>query len=174
MVPGWRVGGHTQTPAYPNPLPSLPSNGDNDVPFLRLPRTLQTISAACNILVAFAPTPPLFHATVASLQDKGREEVGVLAVWGFVRAHWTAGSAEWWARGIGRGIATVAEVAGCGWVFGDGEEWWGAEVPVLVGGDGSTDVAEVFGKWCFVERRKGGGGCRWVREWYRGEMGMVA
>ena len=106
-----------------------------------------------------------------SLQDKRREEVGVLAVWGLVRAHWTAGSAEWWAGGIGRGIATVVEVAGCGWVFGegvveeeeggegedgdgdgDGEEWWGAEVPVLVGGDRSTDVAGVFEKWCFVER----------------------
>ncbi|PUU77503.1 hypothetical protein B9Z19DRAFT_890920, partial [Tuber borchii] len=150
-------------------LPS-PATATTMPPFLRLPRTLQTISAARNILVAFAPTPPLFRATVASLQDKGLEEVGVLAVWGLVRAHWTAGSAEWWAGGIGRGIAAVVEVAGCGWVFGegaveeegeeggdedgDGEEWWGAEVPVLVGGDRSTDVAGVFGKWCFVERRE--------------------
>jgi len=90
-----------------------------------------------------------------------------------------AGTTEWWAGGIARGIATVVEVAGCGWVFGegvveeeeggedggsgeedeggdgDGEEWWGAELPVLVGGDRSTDVAGVFGKWCLVERREG-------------------
>ena len=103
-------------------------------------------------------------------------------MWGLVRAHWTAGAAEWWAGGIGRAIATVVEVAECGWVFGegvveeeggedggggegdgggdgdgDGEQWWGAEVPVLVGGDRSTDVAGVFGKWCFVERRREGG-----------------
>ncbi|KAG0639539.1 hypothetical protein HOY80DRAFT_886153 [Tuber brumale] len=156
-------------PPHPHPLP-------------RLPRTLRTISAARNVLVAFAPTPPLFRATVASLLDKGREEIGVLAVWGLVRAHWVAGSTEWWAGGIGRGIAAAVEVAGCGWVFGegaveeggengddgggseggdgdgDGEEWWGAEVPVLVGGERSTDVAGVFGKWCSVERRKREGG----------------
>jgi len=37
----------------------------------------------------------------------------------------------------------------------------------------SSDVARVFEKWCFVERRerrerkegKGGEGCEWVREW---------
>ncbi|RPA89154.1 hypothetical protein L873DRAFT_1839314 [Choiromyces venosus 120613-1] len=142
---------------------------------LRLPRTLQTISAARNILVTFVPTPSLFRATVASLQDKRPEEIGVLAVWGLVRAHWIAGSEEWWAGGIGRGVAAVVDVAGCGWVFGEGvfeqggeegdegagsedgngggggEEWWGAEVPVLVGGGRSTDVARVFGKWCIVE-----------------------
>ncbi|PWW79982.1 hypothetical protein C7212DRAFT_349911 [Tuber magnatum] len=159
------------------------------IPFLHLPRTLQAISTARNVLVAFAPTPLLFRATVASLQNKGREEIGVLAVWGLVRAHWMAGIAEWRAGGIGRGVAAVVDVAGCGWVFGEGvveedgddggsnegghgngggEEWWGAEVPILVGGERSTDVAGVFGKWCLVERRKEAGGL-WMGEGVAGE-----